>query len=100
MADCSAQVAAPKVGLLDVLRDPYFAQGYTSVAKGRSPQPYSSRQKEWLYERGRLVATEALEKFGHVPKLWFVRHIGNREDGFVVNPKIIDLAWSMLVDFS
>ena len=99
MGNCSGMPM--KSSMLDVLRNPYFAQGYRATAKGRcsSPQFSEPRQtKEWFFELGKLVAGEALEKLGYVPRLLVMRHPVSRRDGYAVNPTIVDLAWPMLAE--
>ena len=99
MGNCPDLSVPPKCGMLDVLRNPCFAQGYRSIRRGKAPDTSTySEHKKWFYERGRLIAGEAQEKFGHVPKLRIVRHAGHRSDGYLINPKIIDLAWPMLAE--
>jgi|GEM_PF-6028494 len=95
----SSATVPPNCGVLDVLRNPHFAQGYRAIARRRpSVSAYAGVRQGWFFELGRLIASEALEKLGQAPKLYLVRHADNREDGFVINPIIVDLAWPMLAE--
>lgn len=90
----SKQVETRRVDLIEILRHDAFAEGFIEVAKGLpfDPDFQGEGRDEWFYERGRLVATEARNTYGHVPALW--QETG---DGHVINPKIIALAGAMFM---
>lgn len=90
----SKRVETVAIALIDILRDDAFAEGFIEVAQGLpfNPDFDGSGRDAWMYERGRLVATEARNTYGRVPALW--QETG---DGHVINPKIISLAGAMFM---
>lgn len=97
MADHILQRENTRVGLEQVLRHQAFIEGYISFAKGLpfNRNVLRTADEEWHYVRGRQVACLGKERFRHVRSLW-----SGEAGGSVVNPKVIDLAGSMIVDFS
>ncbi len=84
-------------GLLEVLRHDYFIKGYASFALGLPFARDASRSdaEEWHYEQGRKVVGLGKQRLGHVPRLWC-----GPAGLSSINPKVIDLAGSMMVDLS
>ena len=88
----SKQVETVPIALIDILRADAFTEGFIEIAQGL---PFNADfdgkgRDAWLYERGRLVATEARATFGRVPQLWC-----ETDAGSIINPQIISLAGAM-----
>lgn len=90
----SKQVDTVRIALIDILRADAFAEGYIEVAQGLpfNPDFGGAGRDAWLYERGRLVATEARATHGRVPALWC-----ETDAGSIINPLIIALAGAMFM---
>lgn len=90
----SKQVETKHIDLIDILRHNAFAEGFIEVAQALpfNPDFDGEGRDAWFYERGRLVATEARNTYGRVPKLWV-----ETDAGSVINPQVISLAGAMFM---
>lgn len=82
------QVETVSVSLLEQCRSEDFAEGFIQAAKGLAfDDRYGSGsgRSQWLYERGRAVATGLRARLGRVPPLWVDTDLGS-----CINPLVID----------